>query len=392
MLKRISGLIGFVILSFTVATYAQLAVGDWQIYTSTGTPVKVIDTPQRVYYVSGRSLFGFDKETEEMESYSKNNILNDIDIANIYYNYDKKYLVIVYANSNVDILHDNGKVFNIPDIKNAILTTAKGINLSKFYGDRIYLATDFGIVVLNDKKNEVSESYNYGKKISLIGVCDKYWFFVADDGLYYINSDAIKYDIAKWVLLDDVPGTTIYALMPFNDKYLFYSKGGNLHFLDINNGLSLLGTLNMGVMNVDKYYDGFVLRGYVYVAFCKPDIVNGAIQFDGIFNFQNQSDYLVNVLTSSYEKDMSIWALGESGLCHFSMGNNQFVMLKEPFLPNVSNVADPWNLVINDHKLYVSNSGPRRGTEGSVRANKNKRIGSGKLVCNRCGRSAVGKW
>lgn len=52
-------------------------------------------------------------------------------------------------------------------------------------------------------------------------------------------------------------GTTIYALMPFNDKYLFYSKGGNLHFLDINNGLSLLGTLNMGVMNVDKYYDGF---------------------------------------------------------------------------------------------------------------------------------------
>ena len=363
MLKRISGLIGFVILSFTVATYAQLAVGDWQIYTSTGTPVKVIDTPQRVYYVSGRSLFGFDKETEEMESYSKNNILNDIDIANIYYNYDKKYLVIVYANSNVDILHDNGKVFNIPDIKNAILTTAKGINDVKFYGDRIYLATDFGIVVLNDKKNEVSESYNYGKKISLIGACDKYWFFVADDGLYYINSDAIKYDIAKWVLLDDVPGTTIYALMPFNDKYLFYSKGGNLHFLDINNGLSLLGTLNMGVMNVDKYYDGFVLRGYVYVAFCKPDIVNGAIQFDGIFNFQNQSDYLVNVLTSSYEKDMSIWALGESGLCHFSMGNNQFVMLKEPFLPNVSNVADPWNLVINDHKLYVSNSGPRRGTE-----------------------------
>lgn len=34
----------------------------------------------------------------------------------------------MYANSNVDILHDNGKVFNIPDIKNAILTTAKGIN------------------------------------------------------------------------------------------------------------------------------------------------------------------------------------------------------------------------------------------------------------------------
>lgn len=74
----------------------------------------------------------------------------------------------------------------------------------------------------------------------------------------------------------------------------------------------------MGVMNVDKYYDGFVLRGYVYVAFCKPDIVNGAIQFDGIFNFQNQSDYLVNVLTSSYEK-ICLYGLWEKAVCVISV-------------------------------------------------------------------------
>ena len=92
----------------------------------------------------------------------------------------------MYANSNVDILHDNGKVFNIPDIKNAILTTAKGINDVKFYGDRIYLATDFGIVVLNDKKNEVSESYNYGKNQSDRGeLCDKYCFCCRRRSLLY---------------------------------------------------------------------------------------------------------------------------------------------------------------------------------------------------------------
>ena len=75
---------------FSVCAFTSQAIlARWSI----ASLVKVIDTPQRVYYVSGRSLFGFDKETEEMESYSKNNILNDIDIANIYYNYDKKYLV-----------------------------------------------------------------------------------------------------------------------------------------------------------------------------------------------------------------------------------------------------------------------------------------------------------
>ena len=364
MSRRISVLIALIVLSFTFLSRAQLAVGSWQIYSSMGDPVKVIDTGDRVYYVSGISLFCFDKETEEVESYNKNNQLNDIDVANIYYNYDKNYLVVVYANSNIDILYDNGKVYNIPDIKNAIMTSSKAVNDVKFYGNRIYLATDFGIVVLNDEKYEVSESYNYGKKINRVGASSKYWFLISEESVCYIESTATKYSLSNWKVLDSVDGNIMYEMLPFNDRYLLYSKGGIVHFYDITQDeLPLLGTLNMGVRYIDRYYDGFVLRGLVYVAFCKSDIVNGQIQIENVFNFDNQSEYLVDVVTSSYEKDQSIWALGEYGLCHFKMDNNQVTMLKEPFMPNVSNVADPWNLVINDNRLYVSNSGPRRGTE-----------------------------
>lgn len=364
MSRRISVLIVLIVLSCTFLTRAQLAVGNWQIYSSMGDPVKVIDTGDRVYYVSGISLFCFDKETEEMESYNKNNLLNDIDVANIYYNYDKNYLVVVYANSNIDILYDNGKVYNIPDIKNAIMTSSKAVNDVKFYGNRIYLATDFGIVVLNDEKYEVSESYNYGKKINKIGASSKYWFLISDESVCYIESTVTKYSLSNWKVLDSVDGNIMYEMLSFNDKYLLYSKGGIVHFYDITqDNLSLLGTLSMGVRYIDRYYDSFVLRGLVFVAFCKPDIVNGQIQIENVFNFGDQSEYLTDVVTSSYEKDQSIWALGEYGLCHFKMENNQVTMLKEPFMPNVLNVANPWNLVINDNKLYVSNSGPRRGTE-----------------------------
>lgn len=364
MSRRISALITFIILSFTFLAHAQLSVGNWQIYSSIGDPVKVVDAGDRVYFISGISLFCYDKETEEIEGYNKNNKLNDIEVSGIYYNYDKNYLVVVYANSNVDILYDNGKIYNIPDIKNAIMTSSKGINDVKFYDNRIYMATDFGIVVLNDEKYEVSESYNYGEKINLAGACSKYWFLVTDKSICYIEKDAVKYNLSNWKVLDSTDGNTIYDLLPFNDKYLFYSKGGIVHFYDLTQSSpALLGTLNMGVRYIDRYYDGFVLRGLVYVAFCKSEIVNGQIQFENIFNFQNQSEYLVNVETSSYEKDKSIWALGEYGLCHFKMENGQVIMLKEPFLPDVLNVSDPWNLIINDNKLYVSNSGPRRGTE-----------------------------
>ena len=364
MLRRLSILICFIILSFTFATRAQLAVGDWQIYSSIGDPVKVVDTPDFVYYVSGISLFCFDKETEEFVSYNKNNKLSDIEVSDIYYNYDKRYLVIVYSNSNVDILHDNGKLYNIPDIKNAILTTAKGINDVSFYGDRIYLATDFGIVVLNDEKNEVSESYNYGKKIYFVGASSKYWFLVSDNGVFYIDSNSVKYDLASWLLLDEASGSSIVAFLSFNDKYLFYSVDGIMYYYDISSeNITRLGSLVLGVRHIEKYYDSFLLRGNVYLAFCKPEIVNGSIQFNTISNFEGKSDYLVNVLTSSYEKDMSFWALGEYGLGHFKMEGNDLIILKEPFFPNLLNVPDPWNLVINDNKLYVSNSGPRRGTE-----------------------------
>lgn len=364
MSKRILALITIIACSCLSLMRAQLAVGNWQIYSSVGDPVKVVDTEERVYFVSGISLFSFDKVTEETEAYNKNNKLSDTEVSSIYYNHDKNYLVVVYANSNIDILYDDGKIYNIPDIKNAIMTASKAINDVKFYDDRIYLATDFGIVVLNDEKYEVSESYNYGQKVNLVGACNNYWFMVTSNAIYYIESDAVKYNLANWKILESVAGTTIYDLLPFNDKYLFYSKNGTIYFYEIGeSSLSLLGSLNLGVTHIDKYYDAFILRGLVYVAFCKPEIVNGALQFENIFNFQNQSDYLVNVETSSYEKDKSMWALGEHGLCHFSMDGGQVTFLKEPFLPHVLNVADPWNLTINNNKLYVSNSGPRLGTE-----------------------------
>ena len=364
MSRKILVLVTLAVWSLTFLTHAQLAVGNWQIYSSTGDPVKVIDAGDRVYFVSGVSLFCYDKVTDELEAYNKNNRLSDTGVSNIYYNYDKNYLVVVYTNSNIDILYDNGKLYNIPDIKNVIMTSSKAVNDVNFYGNRIYLATDFGIVVLNDEKYEVSESYNYEQKINMIGACNNYWFIATDEAIYYIESDAIKYDFSSWNILKSVSGSVIYDLEPFNDKYLFYSQNGDLYFYDIESeGFPLLGILSMGVRCVEKYYDGFILRGLVYVAFCKPEIENGALQFENIFNFQNQSEYLVDVETSSYEKDKSIWALGEYGLCHFKMEGNQLTMLKEPFLPDVPNVSDPWNLVINDNKLYVSNTGPRIGME-----------------------------
>ncbi len=65
----------------------------------------------------------------------------------------QKYLLVAYQNSNVDVIFDNGKVINFPEIMNAPLTSTKDINDVAFSGDRAYLATNFGPVVINTKRH-----------------------------------------------------------------------------------------------------------------------------------------------------------------------------------------------------------------------------------------------
>ncbi len=359
-MKRGLSFILYLMIGLTYMVSAQIAVGEWEVYSSTGDPVKVVDTPERVYYVSGKDLFCYDKETEELESYNKNNILNDVNIKNIYYNYDKKYLVIVYVNSNIDILRDNGVIYNISDLKNAIMMDSKTINDVKFYKDRIFLSTDFGIVLLNDEKYEISESYNYEQKINFVTASEKYWYLISGNGLFYIDAKSTKHDLSKWIQLDTKD--TYYDIFNLRDEYLIYSKAGTLNYYSINgDAITKNGSLSIGARNIVPYYDKFIARGqYYYISFM--DIVDGNLQRED-HNYQNKSEHLVEVYSASYETDKSIWSLSKYGLCHFKMENGEVIMLKEPFLPNASNVSKPWNLVIHDNKLYVSNSGPRRGSE-----------------------------
>ena len=144
----------------TVLLQAQQAVGQWHLYPTKSAQSGIIyeSVYDEVYYISGENLFSYDKTTGEIETYNSGNYLSDNGIKNIYYNYDNGYLMIVYNNSNIDLIYDNKKVVNIPDLKNTIMMYSKSINDVAFGDNKIYLATDFGLVILNDTKHEVYES------------------------------------------------------------------------------------------------------------------------------------------------------------------------------------------------------------------------------------------
>lgn len=47
------------------------------------------------------------------------NGLSGVDIADIYRNNAGRYLLVVYGDGNIDLLHDNGDIINLGDIKDA---------------------------------------------------------------------------------------------------------------------------------------------------------------------------------------------------------------------------------------------------------------------------------
>ena len=162
MIKRI-----FICLAILVPflSSAQLPVGEWNVYSVFTTVTKMLQTPDKVYYLSGSNLYSYDKNIQETYNYSTLNKLSDKVIDDIYYNREGKYLLITYKSGNIDLLYDDGSVVNLPDIMNSTLNYSLEINDVAFMGDEIYVATKFGLVVFNESRQEVKYSGVYNAEI-----------------------------------------------------------------------------------------------------------------------------------------------------------------------------------------------------------------------------------
>lgn len=156
MIKKIAIIIAVALTTFGIN--AQLPVGGWTIHAPFGDVSTIAETDAKTYYLSSGSLFSIDKATREVRSLNISNDLNGGAIKAIYPHPEGKYLIVAYTNCNIDRLNDDGSVINISDISDALITGKPAINHVGFGKDRIYVATTFGLVTIDDRKNETVET------------------------------------------------------------------------------------------------------------------------------------------------------------------------------------------------------------------------------------------
>lgn len=141
--------------------------GSWKTLSMSGFGVQqVLDTPQFVYYLTGDALYAYDKDNQETTYFTPGVKISDSGIAKIYYNKKEKYLLCAFTNGNIDLIYDSGRVVNMPEIRDANITSQKTINDVTFADGRAYVSASFGIVVIDDQKHVVLESGVYGRSVN----------------------------------------------------------------------------------------------------------------------------------------------------------------------------------------------------------------------------------
>ncbi|MFI5148550.1 MAG: two-component regulator propeller domain-containing protein [Bacteroidia bacterium] len=158
------------LLSFVVTAQTP-AIGQWRDHLPYAEVVAVADGPDRVWAASAGGLFAYVKADNSIERLNKINGLSDISISTINLNTYNNKLVVAYKNGNVDIVY-NKQITNVPDIKLSGLIGDKTIHSIFFINQFAYLATGFGIVVLDTDKMEIHDTYIIGASAAYVNVFD----------------------------------------------------------------------------------------------------------------------------------------------------------------------------------------------------------------------------
>lgn len=211
---------------------AELTIGEWKTHLSYAKMEQVAVGKTKIYGLAYGSLFSVDKEYESIETYSKLTGLNDNQISHIAYSDEYGCLMIIYKNANIDLLYDNGDVYNITDLYRKNLSVDKTIN-HIFFKNYAYLSCGFGIVVVNLSKKEIHDSYyigDLGKAVSVQSLTTHKgnFYAITEDSLYVATENSLLANYENWETDTTIPTGKNAKVLTFNNRLWILKKDGRL--------------------------------------------------------------------------------------------------------------------------------------------------------------------
>lgn len=370
MIKRLFYLIALLAGLTGTVSAAHAQGGDWKIYPAFDNYFdQVIDTPNKIYILalgqkytgSGNykeymgTVFAYDKQTQEMLSYNKRNYLSGTIVRKLAYNAEKDYLMVIFGDGNIDLIYSDGKVRNIPGLSTAIMTESKLVNGISFdpADNCAYLATDFGYVVVDDKKHEIRTSRNYHIPIKSVARIGESIIMVDGDTGYL--SDASKQNLN----LEDfqVLGASLKgaeSLLPLSGNKFAFVVGTTLRLGELKDNSVSVTTITSGdnypsaTLNRDGW---FISGGYNMFQ----------LNMDGSLRAFSSPEGASYRTIGSYD-NTDFWFVAErQGLTCLRLSDGQWTTTIQPFMPNAPVVGVAGNMAYNPkYGMLVNTPGQNR--------------------------------
>ena len=236
-------------------TIAQTAMGSWRSHMAYHDATQCVVTGGKVYVVSAGSLYSYSLEDEHVECYDKANILSDQGIRHIAVDEATGKLVVVYQNANIDLIHPDGSVTNVTDFVSKT-TLDPTVNDMRITGGKAYLATNFGLAVLNVARAEFEATYMLGRVTHSCIEAQGVIYAATAEGVYSGNTRDNLLDAGNWRQLN----TDIYATLACFDGSLVGLKAyESVYTVNTADGTATL--LRKGPIHFMHTADGRLIAG-----------------------------------------------------------------------------------------------------------------------------------
>ncbi len=252
---------------------AQTAVGVWSDHLRYDRSFDIAVSDEEIYSSNGYSLLVYNKKYDESRKLSKVNGLSDTGISSIGWSDEQQTLIVAYTNGNIDLIKGS-YIVNVPDIRIKSIDISKQVNKIRCLGVYAYLATDFGIVVIDIDREEVYDTWRPGSHGGYNGVNDVSFgggevFAATDEGVFMatLGVEGLSF-FGNWEHVEELPGANgEYNAVLYSENSLFVNEvsdggGGDRLYVVSDSGVTLLyNEAGFSIVSVDPSVSGFTVCG-----------------------------------------------------------------------------------------------------------------------------------
>ena len=353
---------GLFISLFSASSVSQVAMGKWRTHFAYNNVSQITQSDNKIFAISEGALYSIDKQDGGLEFYSKNSGLNGSNISRIEFDSANKALLIIYSTGNIDIMTSGG-IINLPDLYNKQMSSSKDINNIQFNDNKAYLSCNFGVLVLNMQKKEVSDTYYIGSNATEVKVLNT----TVHKGIIYaltastilqasvLESHLVNYEF--WSIVNGLPGSGDFQKICSFDGQLLLQRGGKTYKMGSDKiWTSFLPSVNISYMNVSNQ---------------SLNIFDGTSAYLTDLNFNTKTISSIGPISDA-EYDVTnntyYFAANALGVISYKQTGSETPSLTY-FKPAGPSVNIPWDLTFSGQKLFVVPGGrwaTQYNREGSI--------------------------